>query len=173
MSDMPVQDSADEVLLESLCRQARGLASSLPGPLGRVTLAVGSHRVDVEWHAPASPVIAGSVVAGPAAVGAVAASPAAALPAAVPEPVPELGQAIVAPLVGTVYLAPEPGAPPFVADGESVEAGQQVAIIEAMKLMNRVEADHAGRVVKILVADNDMVEFGQELMIIESGDAEG
>jgi acetyl-CoA carboxylase biotin carboxyl carrier protein len=160
--NIPTLDQPDERLLESLCRQARGLADGLPGTLSRVTLAVGPHRVDLEWQA--APATAGPATAGPAA-GTRAAAAAAA--AAVATPI--TGQTVAAPLVGTVYLAPEPGAPPFVAEGGTVEPGQQVAIIEAMKIMNRVDSDHAGTVAKILVADGDMVEFGQDLMVIESG----
>ena len=68
--------------------------------------------------------------------------------------------------VGTFYRAPEPGAAPFVAEGDRVESGQQVAVIEAMKLMIPVEADRAGVVVEFLVADRAPVEYGQPLMLV-------
>jgi acetyl-CoA carboxylase biotin carboxyl carrier protein len=161
--NIPVVDQPDERLLESLCHQARVLAGGLPGTLSRVTVAAGPHRVEVEWQAASAP--AGPHAAGPAGP--------ATLPQAPPAAVRAAGQAVLAPLVGTVYLAPEPGAAPFVTEGDTVEPGQQVAIIEAMKIMNRVDSDHAGTVAKILAADGDMVEFGQELMIIESAEAEG
>ena len=77
------------------------------------------------------------------------------------------GHAILAPLVGTFYRAGQPGAKPFVEEGDVVDAGQQVGIVEAMKLMNRVDADVAGRVVKILAGDGEWVEFEQVLMVIE------
>ncbi len=74
---------------------------------------------------------------------------------------------ILAPLVGTFYRAPEPGAKPFVEEGDVVDEGQSVAIVEAMKLMNQVVADQGGRVAEILVKDGDWVEFEQVLMYLE------
>jgi acetyl-CoA carboxylase biotin carboxyl carrier protein len=88
-------------------------------------------------------------------------------PSAHPAPVTTLGGATVtAPMVGTVYLAPEPGAPPFVGIGQRVEAHTQVCIVEVMKLMNMVLAGHAGVVQQILVGDGEAVEFGQPLFVI-------
>jgi acetyl-CoA carboxylase biotin carboxyl carrier protein len=69
-----------------------------------------------------------------------------------------------APLVGTFYVAPQPGAAPLVAVGDLVEAGQTVGLVEAMKLMNHVTAEMAGRVVEILVANREPVEFDQPLI---------
>lgn len=78
------------------------------------------------------------------------------------------GAAVVqAPMVGTVYHAPEPGAPPFVRVGQRVAAGDQLCIIEVMKLMNAVTAECAGKVAEILVSDGEAVEFGQDLFVIE------
>jgi acetyl-CoA carboxylase biotin carboxyl carrier protein len=74
---------------------------------------------------------------------------------------------VPSPMVGTAYLAPEPGAPPFVEVGTSVSAGQTILIVEAMKHMNEVAAPRAGRVVEILVEDGQPVEYGEPLMIIE------
>jgi acetyl-CoA carboxylase biotin carboxyl carrier protein len=74
---------------------------------------------------------------------------------------------VCAPLVGTFYRAREPGARPFVEVGDEVRPGQQVAVVEAMKLMNCVQADVAGRVVAILVADAEPVEYGQQLLHLE------
>lgn len=71
---------------------------------------------------------------------------------------------LTAPAVGVFYRAPEPGAAPFVAVGDEVEPGQQVGILEAMKLMNPIEAEQPGRVVAILVDDQAAVEYGQPLM---------
>ncbi|WP_298181167.1 acetyl-CoA carboxylase biotin carboxyl carrier protein [Saccharomonospora sp.] len=76
------------------------------------------------------------------------------------------GHTVTAPLVGTFYQAPELGAKPFVQVGDRVSVGQQVAIVEAMKLMNRVEADVAGTVVDILVSDGQPVEYDQPLLLI-------
>jgi acetyl-CoA carboxylase biotin carboxyl carrier protein len=78
--------------------------------------------------------------------------------------------AIVAPLVGTCYLASAPGAPPFVEVGDVVEVGQQVAIIEAMKLMNAVVADRAGRVVEIVARDATAVEYEAPLVLLRSAE---
>ncbi len=75
--------------------------------------------------------------------------------------------ALTAPMVGTVYLAPEPGAPPFVRLGDNVVAGQTLLIIEAMKVMNEIHAPNAGRVAQIFAADAQPVEYGAALMLIE------
>ena len=75
--------------------------------------------------------------------------------------------AVKAPMVGTAYLAPQPGAPPFVRLGEVVNEGQPLLIIEAMKVMNQIRAHRAGRVAQILVADAQPVEYGAVLMLIE------
>ena len=77
------------------------------------------------------------------------------------------GHPIKAPLVGTFYRSSQPGAPPFVNEGDTVDAGQTVGIVEAMKLMNQVQADQAGKVSKILAVDGDWVEFEQTLMLLE------
>ena len=75
--------------------------------------------------------------------------------------------AITSPMVGTFYRAPAPDADPYVESGDMVEVGQTVCIIEAMKLMNEIESEHRGRVVKILVENAQPVEFGQKLFLIE------
>ncbi len=90
-------------------------------------------------------------------------------PAPPPEPASEVsGRGVVtAPMVGTVYLAPEPGAPPFVRVGDHVEEGQTLLIIEAMKVMNSIRAPRAGTVTRILVENAQPVEFGEPLLTIE------
>jgi len=75
--------------------------------------------------------------------------------------------AIAAPMVGTVYLAPEPGAAAFVRLGDTVEPGRTLLIIEAMKVMNEIRAPRAGRIAQILAADAQPVEYGTILMLIE------
>ena len=75
--------------------------------------------------------------------------------------------AIKSPIVGTVYLAPEPSAPTFVRPGDQVEEGQTLLIIEAMKVMNAIRAPKKGRVIKILVENEAPVEFGETLLILE------
>lgn len=74
---------------------------------------------------------------------------------------------VKSPLSGTFYRAPAPGARPFVEEGDEVEAGEQVGIVEVMKLMNSVKSPVKGKVRKILVANETMVKMGQTLMIIE------
>jgi acetyl-CoA carboxylase biotin carboxyl carrier protein len=74
---------------------------------------------------------------------------------------------VTAPMVGTFYAAPTPGAKAFVDIGDEVKAGQVLCIIEAMKMMNQIESDKSGRVVAILVKNGDPVEFGQPLFVIE------
>jgi acetyl-CoA carboxylase biotin carboxyl carrier protein len=98
------------------------------------------------------------------------AAPAPARPAAkAPTPAigPEHPGAVTAPVVGTVYVSPEPGAPPFVSVGDTVKKGQTLLVIEAMKTMNPVAAPRAGKVAQILVGDGSPVEYGEVLMILE------
>ena len=77
------------------------------------------------------------------------------------------GNLISSPMVGTYYSAPSPSAKPFVTVGQHVNKGDTVGIIEAMKIMNQIEADHSGTVVEILVKDGEAVEFGQALIVIQ------
>jgi acetyl-CoA carboxylase biotin carboxyl carrier protein len=98
-----------------------------------------------------------------APAGAAAAPPAAAPAAAAHSP----DSAVTAPMVGTFYASPAPGAKPFVEIGSEVKPGDVLCIIEAMKMMNQIESDKAGRVVSVLVKNGDPVEFGQTLFIIE------
>lgn len=96
-----------------------------------------------------------------------AAAPAAAAPAAAPEDPAQHPGAVTSPMVGTCYLAAEPGAAPFVTVGAAVAEGQTVLIIEAMKTMNHIPAPRAGTVKRILVSDGHPVEYGAPLLIIE------
>lgn len=77
------------------------------------------------------------------------------------------GKPIAAPMVGTFYTSPSPNEPPFVQVGDSVSVGQIVCIIEAMKLMNEIEADVSGKITEICVKNGESVEFGQTLMYVE------
>jgi acetyl-CoA carboxylase biotin carboxyl carrier protein len=107
-----------------------------------------------------------------------AAAPAAALASAAPaapSPPPPAAAArrldlleIKAPMVATFYVAPSPGDPPFVSLGDRIKVGQPVCILEAMKLMNEIEAEVAGEVVEILVENGTPVEFGQVLMRVKA-----
>ena len=82
-------------------------------------------------------------------------------------PEKEAEGAVVAPMVGTVYLSPEPGAPPFVKPGDTVDSGDTLVLIEAMKTFNPVRAPRAGKVVRVLISDAAPVEYGEVLMILE------
>ncbi|MGI9259781.1 MAG: acetyl-CoA carboxylase biotin carboxyl carrier protein [Gammaproteobacteria bacterium] len=86
--------------------------------------------------------------------------------APLPEPVSS-GTEITAPMVGTFYSGPAPGAKPFVEIGSQVAVGDTLCIVEAMKMMNQIEAEVAGRVVSILAENGAPVEFGQVLFIVE------
>ena len=90
-----------------------------------------------------------------------------AAPAAVEERPPASGFEIEAPMVGTMYRAPSPGAPPFVEVGSRISAGDVVCIIEAMKILNQIESEVSGVVREIPVENGQAVEFGQTLMIVE------
>ena len=74
---------------------------------------------------------------------------------------------ITAPMVGTFYASPSPGAKPFVEIGDEIKVGQVLCIIEAMKMMNQIEADRAGRVASVMARNGDPVEFGQPLFVVE------
>ena len=105
-----------------------------------------------------------AVAAPPAAV---AVAPAA-LEVAAPAPAPAIadGVAVISPMVGTVYLQPQPDSPPFFKVGDTVSEGQTLMIIEAMKTMNPIPAPRAGRILEFLVANGQPVEFGEPLAII-------
>ena len=82
------------------------------------------------------------------------------------EPEEEKLHEVKSPIVGTFYEAPSPGAPPFVKTGDSVEIGQVLCIVEAMKLLNEIESDVAGEIVKRLATNGQPIEYGQELFAI-------
>jgi acetyl-CoA carboxylase biotin carboxyl carrier protein len=118
-------------------------------------------------HVPDSRYFAVHPAPSPMTNGAPAASPVPSAAAAEPAPDPEEKfQAVKSPIVGTFYEAPSPGAPPFIKIGDRVEVGQVLCIVEAMKLMNEIECDVAGEVVKKLVANGQPIEYGQELFAI-------
>lgn len=126
------------------------------GPDDRLDVKVSKHAAVVQVaQAPAAPFAP-----------APQAAPAAATAAAAEDPAQHPG-AVTSPMVGTAYLAAEPGAAPFVTLGATVAEGQTVLIIEAMKTMNQIPAPRAGTVKRILVADGNPVEYGAPLMIIE------
>jgi acetyl-CoA carboxylase biotin carboxyl carrier protein len=115
----------------------------------------------VVTHFAAAPVPAAAAAPAPAPSAAAPAAPAAPAPAARDE------NLVTAPMVGTFYASPSPGAKPFVEVGHEVRVGQVLCIIEAMKMMNQIESERAGRVVAVLAKNGEPVEFGQPLFAIE------
>ena len=107
------------------------------------------------------------IAAAPVAAAPVAAAPVAAAPAPAAAPAADLGNAQKSPMVGTFYRAPSPASPAFVEVGQNVKAGDTLCIIEAMKLMNEIEAEKSGVVKAILVDNGQPVEYGEPLFIIE------
>ena len=97
------------------------------------------------------------------------AAPRAEAPASPPpaSPAPAADKSITAPMVGTFYSAPAPGAKSFVQVGDEIKVGQVLCIIEAMKMMNQIESEKEGRVVSVLVRNGEPVEFGQPLFVLE------
>lgn len=157
-----MSDDVDVEVVHALCQEANVLAKGLSGPVQRVSIQAGDYRVELEWdHTPAVP--AGTVMMAAAPAGHAVPAAGAGAPA---EDTSHL-HPVLALLVGTFYRAPEPGSPAFVEVGDVVEAGQDVAIIEAMKVMNRIQADRPGRVAEILVNNGDFVEFNEKLILLE------
>ncbi len=105
----------------------------------------------------------------PATAAAATAAPVvAAAPPRAPKPAEENLHIVRSPIVGTYYESPSPGAPPFVKPGDVVEMGQVICIVEAMKLMNEIESDAAGEVVKMLVKNGQPIEYNQELFALRA-----
>ena len=114
----------------------------------------------------AMPMMSAPAMAAAQAQAAVAAAPAAPA-AAAPAPAVETGHTVKSPMVGTFYRSSSPNAKAFVEVGQAVKEGEAICIIEAMKIMNEIDADKSGTVTKILVENGQPVEFGQPLFIIE------
>jgi acetyl-CoA carboxylase biotin carboxyl carrier protein len=118
-----------------------------------------------EWRVRVARAANGVIHTMPAALSA-ASVPAGALAVAPVSGVAHPG-AVVSPMVGTVYMSREPGAPPFVKPGDTVKEGDTLLLIEAMKTYNEVRAPKGGRIARILVSDGDPVEFGAPLLVLE------
>ncbi len=131
--------------------------------LTEISLEDGEQAITIRKDLPE--VIAAAPVAAPVAASAPAAQPAA--QAAAPKAEEVKGKAITSPMVGTFYAASSPDAAPFVEVGSTVAVGDVVCIIGAMKLMNEIKAEQAGKVVQICVKNGDPVEYGQVLMYVE------
>jgi acetyl-CoA carboxylase biotin carboxyl carrier protein len=156
-TDAPTGDAPGDLTVDgSLVRTLAALLSETG--LSEIEYAVGDRRIRVARNAAAVSPAPGSPVT--AATSSGAAAPVEASFAAHPG-------AVKAPMVGTVYLSPEPEAPPFAKLGDTVSEGQPLLIIEAMKVMNQIRAPSAGRVAQILVEDGAPVEYGEVVMVLE------
>lgn len=113
--------------------------------------------------APVAYVAAPAPAAAPVAAPVAEAAPAAAAPA----PAAPAGHTVKSPMVGTFYRASAPGAKPFVEIGQSIKEGETICIVEAMKILNEIEADKSGTITQILVENGQAVEYGQPLFVIE------
>lgn len=130
-----------------------------------ITEADGKVRIVKSDGSVAAPLVAAPAVA-PAAA-APAAPAVAAAPAAAPAQAVETGHIVKSPMVGTFYRASSPNAKSFAELGQQIKEGEPICIIEAMKIMNEIDADKSGTVTKILVENGQPVEFGQPLFVIE------
>ena len=162
----PVVTQEPEVrsVLELVRGNAVQLLSALQNPPSALRIHAGGVVIEAEWSA-ASPAVDGPAVNGPAVNG-VAAPLASAPPAADPAPATH---AVRAPVVGVFFRAPDPGAKPFVDVGDSVTEGQQVALVEIMKLMVPVHADVSGTVVEVLKDNGEHVEYDEPLFAVSPG----
>lgn len=136
--------------------------------IAEIEISEGEESVRISRYPQGVSVAAPQLVApGPAAASAPA--PAAAPPPSAQAPAPGANpdNVVTAPMVGTFYAAPAPGAKPFVQIGDEVKEGDVLCIIEAMKMMNQIESDKAGRVAAVLARNGEPVEFGQPLFVIE------
>jgi len=140
--------------------------------LADILTETGLSEIEIE-HSGLKIRVAKTLIAAPVQMIASVPSPAAApslAPMVVADPVPMArasGDVVNSPMVGSVYLQPQPGAEPFVKVGDIVTAGQTLMIVEAMKTMNPIPATKSGRLVEILVQDGQPVEFGEPLAVIE------
>jgi acetyl-CoA carboxylase biotin carboxyl carrier protein len=131
-----------------------------------ITEAEGKVRIVKAGHPMVGAMPVASVAAAPAVLAPAAAATPAAAPAAAAAELPE-AKVIKSPMVGTFYRSASPGAKAFVDVGSTVKAGEPVCIIEAMKIMNEIEADLGGRIARILCENGQAVEFGQPLFVLE------
>jgi acetyl-CoA carboxylase biotin carboxyl carrier protein len=131
--------------------------------IAELEITEGEEKVKIVKGGAVSVMTAAAPAAAPAPAAAMEAKPAATPPA---EPTGQEGHVVKAPMVGTFYRSPSPDAKPFVEVGQSVKEGETICIIEAMKLMNEIEADASGVVKAVLVENGQPVEYGQPLFIL-------
>ena len=141
--------------------------------IAEIEITEGEESVRISRH---SPHMAVAPVAAPVAVTAapapVAAAPAAAAPAPTAAEPEEEGYLVTTPMVGTYYSSPSPGSPQFVQVGDRVNEGDTLCIVEAMKMMNQIEAEVSGTIKSIRVQNGDPVEYGQVLFVIDQRDTD-
>lgn len=137
--------------------------------VAEIEIKEGEESVRISRHGavPMTTYLQAPPMAAPAAAAPAAAAPAPRAVAEEAEAAPRADATVNAPMVGTFYSSPAPGAKAFVDIGSEVKVGQTLCIIEAMKMMNQIESDKAGKVVSVLVKSGDPVEFGQPLFVIE------
>jgi acetyl-CoA carboxylase biotin carboxyl carrier protein len=151
--------SPDQDFVRVVWEEARDLIKRLEGStVQRFSVEAAGTRIEIERRP-------GTVI--PPAVTSAAAAAAPSGDGASDAPSADGRHTVIAPLVGTFYRSPSPGAKSFVEEGDVVDAGQTVAIVEAMKLMNQVKAEQGGKVAEIVAKDGDWVEFEQVLMYLE------
>lgn len=124
---------------------------SPPAPAAPIHYAPAPHPISAAPLAPAAP------------------APVAAAPLAAPAPAEKKHHELKSPMVGTFYKRPSPDAPPYVSVGDNVKKGQTLCIVEAMKLMNEIQSDVAGKVIESLLDDGQMAEYGEVLFKIDTG----
>jgi len=133
-----------------------------------IKIDLGDVRIRVSRHAAPTSIVQGFAAPPPASVEMAAPAASAAAPAGVvTASVIDTSNAVTSPMVGTAYLAPAPGARPFVEIGQKVAEGETLLIVEAMKTMNPITAPHSGTIAAVLISDAQPVEFGEPLIIIE------
>jgi acetyl-CoA carboxylase biotin carboxyl carrier protein len=161
-SPLGCTDEAEELdkLLNRVRHHAALLLAELAHPPRAVRVRAGEVSLELEW-APGP----GGAASGTGTVPGPGTEPVVAPPVAPVEADPDVHY-LISPAVGVFYRAPGPGAAPFVSEGEAVVAGQQVGIIEAMKLMIPIEAERAGRVLQVLKNDAEPVEYGERLFAL-------
>jgi len=138
--------------------------------IGEIEITEGEEKVRISRQGPGGgPIMMAAPAMQPMAMptGPAAPGPAAGAAAAAPAPAEPQGHVVKSPMVGTFYRAPSPGAPTFIEVGQAVTKGQTLCIIEAMKLLNEIEADASGTLKAILVENGQPVEYGQGLFVIE------
>lgn len=158
-----------ESTLESVRRNASELLAGVASPPSHLRVSAGEVTIELEWRPPEQVLVAAAPAPANGAQGApvALAQHAAPAPAADAPPADPGHHYIPAPIVGVFYQSPEPGAPPFVEEGTRVNRGQQVGIVEAMKMMIPVEADRDGVVASVLVPDGTAVEYGERLLALD------